>query len=499
MSMHRPARTAFAERMPCARWTPRSFAARLRCSVALLVAAIAACGGGDAEPTDAQLAETTISQGLRASSPWIRAETVRLVSAASLSEFAPQLESALADPSPLVQTAAVEALLRLGDASAQETALAGLLSGSAEQRIELLNLIVVSTRGSYRREAIERSVRDVDATVRAAALDHLRDIGGTLSSNELQRMTEDDDAGLADRAFRELARLDRDAALDLTLRGMRSNALRERMRAMHFARHLAVPELWPAMRSYVAVGDETEQSMAMLVLGHLGDPSAEEALRQQVLGGQGSDAARALLALAHLPTESARRQAIVHRNDPRRAVRMAALEAMAFLGFPASEFEPFLSDDDDGVGRAAFLHLQEVDPHFAAEAFARVLGETDDPENVLRSLYRANERSEVQSLLEAARARLLYLSAQPDPTVANLATRLLLRVSDPQAVEAAVTTQGSADARYALLEAAAAANDPAYSAWFEEALRADLFALRVIAAIGIRRLGDRYAPPEPEA
>ena len=473
--------------------------AAARAALGLTALLWAGCAGGVGEPTDAERAEETIQQGLSAESPWMRAETVRLLSSTALDAFAPQLTEALNDASPLVQTAAVEALLRRGDEDAQATALAGLLTGSPEQRMELLTLIVVSTRGAYRREAIERAARDVDARVRAAALDHLREIGGALASDQLLRMTEDEDAELADRAFRELARLHREDALELTLEGMRSSDAGERAGAMHSARHLAVPELWPAMRSYVALGDDTERNMAYLVLGHLGDPSAEVSLRQLALSADADRAAQALSALSHIPTESARAQALMQRDDPRDAVRMAALEAMAALDYPASHFEPLLSDENPRISRAAFLHLQEVDPRFAAEAFDRVLGAAEDPENVLRTLYRASELSVVDVLLSEARGRLLYLSSQPDPAVANLAARLLLRVRSPEAVALVVGTRGTSDARYALLEAAAAANDPTYSSWFAEALHADLFALRLIAAIGIHRLGDRYAPPEEES
>lgn len=456
---------------------------------------LSACGGATEEASPGERASAILEEGFAERSPWIRAETIRLVGEARLEAFRPYVQAALEDESELVRTAAVEAMLRWQDPGAQEAALAGLVGGSVAQRVELLTLIVTTTDGRFRAEALQRSLRDVSPAVRLAALDHLRHLNLQPPQSDLQRMIDGDNPTLADRAFAELVRTNRGAATAIVLRELRSSDREVRDRGLRFARHLPLPELWRPMRSYAEDGESHRRAAALVVLGHLGDPWAEEGLRQVVLGGNDETAAEALRALAHIPTDTAREQPLQHRRDARAPVRGAALDAMIELRRPPSEFLVFLSDSDATLGERAFVYLQRRDPGFAAQSFAQVLEESEDAENVVAALYRASERRDVTTLLQATQARLESLRLHADPDVSALATRLLLQVVPAAELAPEIDARTQPGASYALLEAAIAADDAAWSPLFEAALDGDYFALRLAGAVGIARLGDRFTAP----
>jgi hypothetical protein len=452
------------------------------------------CGGGEPVADAPSEAASVIAEGFADVSPWVRAETIRLVSAARLDAYQPQVRAALEDESALVRTSAVEAMLRWQDAGAEEAALAGLVTGSSAQRVELLGLIVQNTGGRFRAEALQRSLRDSDTGVRTAALDHLERLRIAPPRGDLERMVDSEDVALQERAFAELARVDEGAAMTRVLGDLRASDADRVARGLRLAKHLPLAELWRPMRSYAMHGSTSERASALVVLGHLGDPWAEAGLRQLMLGSTDAAAAEALVALAHIPTESAARKALAHRSEAREAVRRAALEAMQIQRRPAQEFEVFLSDANPEIGQLAFLHLEGLDPSFAAASFARSLDEATDAVNVVRALYAASQNRDATALLRASEARLSTLQFHADSDVSDLATRLLLKVRPVQDVLSMIDEQTQPGALYAALESAASSGSAEWSGLFEQALGADYFALRLAAAVGVLQLGAQYTP-----
>lgn len=469
---------------------------RLLASAAVSAGLLAtmACSGGVAELDAPAQAAAVLSEGFSDASPWVRAETIRLVSTARLDAYQPQVRAALEDESALVRTSAVEAMLRWQDPSAEEAALAGLVTGSSAQRVELLGLIVQNTGGRFRAEALQRSLRDSDTGVRMAALDHLERLGIQPPRADLERMVASEDIALQERAFGELARVDAAGAMDTVLSDLRAGDAQRVSRGLRLAKHLPLAELWRPMRSYAMHGTNAERASALVVLGHLGDPWAEPGLRQLMLGGSDQAAAEALIALAHIPTESAARKALAHRSEAREAVRRASLEAMQIQRRPPAEFEVFLSDANPEIGQRAFLHLESVDPSFAAASFARSLDEADDAANVVRALYAASQRRDASALLRASENRLATLQFHADSNVSDIATRLLLHIRPLPDVLATIDLQTQPGALYAALEAATAAESAEWSGLFEQSLTADFFALRLAAAVGILQLGPTFHP-----
>lgn len=473
--------------------------ARLGLAAWLAAASLAAaCGGGGREADPVTRATEQVRAALSSDREWTRAETIRLLGVIGTPEFRAPLEAALDDPSPIVQTAAVQALLQLGARAVEEPTLSRMVSGTETQRLQLLDLVASAGRGDFRAEMITRASRDVSPRVQVSALRHAMATGTRLGAAELNRLVAAEDEEVAEIAFVALAEFDRNAALDLALRWVRSGDPRERQRGMRLARHLSSPSLWPMMRSYALQEQDTnERRFALLVLGHLGDPSAEEPLRDILLSAQPDQAAQALSALSHIPTPRARDQALVHRRDARAPVRRAALNELIRQRRPADDFVLFLEDSDPTIAEAALLHMQRSNPGRAAAIFSQALADSDDPVPTLLALYRVSLNHDIRRFLDATSNRLRHLISASDPRVAGLAARLLTRATAPAELLPLIGPETSADALYAVLEATLG-SEANFSDLYTSALDHDVEAIRIVASLGIVALGEAYTPPVVE-
>lgn len=459
---------------------------------------LGACGGDEVVLTPTEQARQTVVEGLRSDHEWLRAETIRLIAELGTTDFRSDVEAALSDPSPVVQTAAIEALLRLGDRSVESQALARLVSGTPEQRLRLLELIVDTGRAEFRAEVLLRALRDTSGAVQRAALAHAVATETPVAFDELNRLINGTDEEVASEAFRTLVHFERVTALDLVLDLLRSNTQTERDRGLRFARHLNSANLWPLMRSLAAQSEDPDsRRRALLVLGHLGDRIAEEPLRDMVLSARDEVAAEALTALSHIDTAAARNQPLTHRSDARAPVRDAALSALIRQRRPADDFETYLDDRDPEIAERALIYMQDVDPERAAAIYSQTLRDTEEPYVVLYALYRVSLRHDIRRFLDACSNQLRAYLNQPDAALSGLAARLLLTATSPAEMEDAIVRAGTSDALYALVEASYGANGD-FSSLYTDALNHDLYAVRVAAALGIVSLGDAYRPPATE-
>lgn len=464
-----------------------------------LSALLWACSSDDAvEAFDARAwAEPIIEQGLTDTDPWVRAETVRLVGLLDERRWIARLQETLTDPSPLVQNAAVEALLRVGDSQAENATLNLLVSGSSEQRAQLVYLVAGVAEGDFRRQAIERSLRDTDSLVRAAAVRAIAEHGVRVSAETLVHLVDDADIRVADEAFTYLASLQPDRARDAAMERLRSDDPETRQRGIALARHVASADLWPAMRSYAVAGSESDQRMAVLFLGRLGDPLAEEPLRQLVLSAESQTAAFALDALSHIDTLRAQEQARRHRNDARVPVRSAAFDIMLRQGASNEILEGFLSDTDPELAYRALLGMQRRDAAYTAGAVGRSLRSAEEPASPLRALVRASIRGDIRPMLREARGAIEPMMSHEDPDVAWMATRLLLEVEPTSTQTDRLLSDGRAEPLYALLERTLT-EDGNPSDLYAQTMDADLFLIRLATAVGMWRLGADYIAPVTE-
>ena len=455
-------------------------------------------GGGDAVEDPLVTAGENVRGGLSSEHEWLRAETVRLIGVAGIDDFSDELQGALGDGSPVVQTAAIEAMLRMGARSVEDPALSRMISGSEDQRLQLLELIVETGRAQFRNDIILRALRDLSPHVQMRALELAIQTGSELGIDELRRLIEDDDVRVAAEAFITFAHFNRSGALDLALAGMRSNESEARARALIFARHLASSSFWPTMRAYAdQADDEVARQLALVVLGHLGDPIAEQPLRDILLAAEPAIAASALEALSHIPTRRAIDQPMRHRRDPRAAVRGAALAELVRQGRPTDDFEIFLDDSDAEIAERALLHMQASNPERAAQLFSRALAETDEPSAALTALYRVSLRNNIRRFLDASTEQLLSFLVSEDPAISGLAARLLVVGTSPVEMRNRLRRTGRPDAVYALIEATYDA-DHNFSDLYHESLEHDIHAIRIAASLGILQLGAEYAPPVVE-
>ncbi len=465
----------------------------------LALAFVFACGNDEPDLSPHDRAVATVTDALASDHEWLRAETVRLIGELGTADFTGELQAALHDPSPLVQTAAVEVLLRRDLRSAEESAMAQLVSGPPAQRARLLELVVHTGRAEFRTDVLLRALRDTDRSVQIAALRHAIATNTHFGIDEFQRLMNDEDATVSAEAFLALMHFERLAALDLVLTMLRSSTQAERDRGLRFARHLNSANLWPMMRALATQTENPEtRQLALMVLGHLGDQTVEEDLRVLVLSARDHVAADALRAISHIDTPRARDQPLIHRRDSRPAVREAALEALTAQRRPADDFGEFLHDQRADIADGALLHMQQSDPERAAALYAHTLRETDDPAAVLYALYRVSLANDIRRFLDASSTQLQAVLAESDMNTAGLAARLLLTATPPSELEERIRNADSPDALYALIEATYGA-DGDFSDLYTEALDNDLVAIQVAAALGVVALGDAYHPPIGEA
>jgi HEAT repeat protein len=456
---------------------------------------LARCGESPEERVARQesMVSSIIDEGMRAPVPLVRAETVRLLAQTRDERFRDRFAAALQDTSPMVQTAATEALLRMGAPDAEAVALSKFSGGTPDQRLRILGIAVASGRPPFRLEAVRRALRDPDARVRLAALTDAAGAQIPLSATDLVRLVDDADPGVVDLAVARLAATDLGAATELVLKRLRSDDDAVRSSGLSLAMRVASPDLWPLLRSYARGAEGPERQAAAIALAFMGDASVEDEVRGVVQTAPAPVAARALVAVVRIGSERARQQPGLYRKDPREELRRAALEALVHIEAPLDEFVPFFEDSDPRIGEEAIRHLQQRDPRFAADALTRALNAAARPEQVLLALFHAGQRMDTVPLLAASAERLEQFSDSRNVTISNLSTRLLLSVSSPAKHLERIEAHASDSAIYALIEATLRADAPE-SALYGRHLDSDVYVIRLASALGIWRLGARYAP-----
>lgn len=478
----------------------RLASARLLLGAGLAACALSACRKAD-EPERVERPLTEVMNGslqeaITAENPWIRAETLRLMSLSGAPEWRDTLRAGLQDAHAVVRASAIEALLPAGDAEAQAAALSLIVQGDSQAKSRLLDLILVKGTPEFRVHAASTLLRDRSPEIRRATLLHIRDIGLPLDPALREQLINDSDNGVADAAFAWLVAVDSAGALERVLTGLRSSDADRRAKALEFSRHMATADLWPTMRAYLQSGDSQSRFAAECVLGQLGDPTVEEALRTVILTGSEGDAALALRSISHIRTERALTQVERQIDDPRVEVRSAALDILLERHVPPSAVEPFLADEDPSLGMRALAYMISTDVPWAVARLGRMLSNEDNVLPVLRSLYEATNRLDSDALIAELAPQLEALSNSPDVQISDLASRLRLQAAVGAPLPASLPDDWPSGRLYATVESLLPAPGPEQSNVLAQAARHDLLMVRVAAAIAIRQLGSAFVAPE---
>jgi hypothetical protein len=464
------------------------------------LALVAACGGRREPPPDPVLgAVQIVGDGLADPSEWVRAEAARLAGQVPERVAQDDYRALLQDPSALVRSAALEAFIRAGSSAGNDLALRALLTGTPGVRIQLLELVVRTGNDSLRRDALLQALRDGSPDVRAAAIARLAPARVSVARDQIDRLLADTDRSVVDATIRHLAAADPHAASEAVLSRLRSNSADIRAEGMRLATSLAIPALWPQLRSLARTGAPEQRTLALFALGQLGDPSVEGDLRGIILNGTALDAARALEAVSYIDTPTAREQPLRQRRDSRVAVRRAAFHAMARLEAPVPEFESFFADPDPELLRLAMVEVQRRDPERAARLVVRAIAEAADPASLMVALERAATEADLTALLRGATSLLAQVAGASNQDAAYTATRLLLRIESVADVSARLAQPPEPAALYALLESTLTRPDPSFSALYAEGAEHELFLVRFAASAGIAALGAAFAPPSDRA
>jgi HEAT repeat protein len=477
----------------------RRYVPDLVAGVALLAFSAGACRPSEVpvvvELPLAEVIERALDEGVSAENPWIRAETLRLLSLSGAPEWRGTLQAGLQDEHPIVRALAIEALLPSGDADAQSAALELLVQGDREAKSRLLDLILANGTAEFQSHAAAMLLRDGSADIRRSTLLQIRNVQVAVEPALREQLINDLDTRVADAAFAWLVATDPAGALERVQTGLRSSDPEIRSQALEFSRHMATADLWPTMRAYVRSGDVQSRFAAECVLGQLGDPTVEESLRTVLLTGSASDAALALRAISRIRTERAQTQVERQIDDPRQEVRSAALDILLERQVPPSAVEPFLADADPSLGMRALAYMMSADIPWAVVRIERMLDVEENVLRVLRSLYEATGHLNASQVLNELTARLDVLAQSPDVEVADLASRLRLQASMAPPPNLNGAESWSAGRLYATVEALVHTATPEQSALLAHAARHDLLMVRVAAGVAIRRLGETFVAP----
>jgi HEAT repeat protein len=254
--------------------------------------------------------------------------TVRAGSAAR-----PLLSAFLKDPEAGVRLFAARWLARAGEPAAVEAAVSWVMTPLVVQIDRRLGLDILRDTPAWTpaaRHAVERAIRDADASVRSAALEALERHDAASSLPAVLAAMEDDNREVRLRAIR-LAAQSRDARAALPLLGRLEDS--DRQVRVEAARALGTqPSARPALLRLAGEGADEVRLAAVDALAQLRVPDAvpllgtlakrrpadELARRAQLaLGAIGTpDAVAALLALARTPPVADETRAAIRRAGP---------------------------------------------------------------------------------------------------------------------------------------------------------------------------------------
>jgi HEAT repeat protein len=380
--------------------------------------------GGDDDPAALRmLATTTLWQGLRASSPAIRTQSIQAVERQKIESLASEVAELVTADDDLVAAAAASALLTAHPSAPQ--VLTDLLKSEDAAARALAVDGIGRGAGEYARDDLVAMLRDPDPGVRRAAIGA---VGQFAAGEDLDLLaalaTGDKDGGVRARALRVLASRSADGRTELARRATADTYLGARLAAIDLlardgsgAAHAALVELAGSPDLEIAL-----PAAAALLRGD--DAAAAVAVIERAMRAPGWTArAAAVNAAGAAPRNDALRlggRAIV---DPRAEVRLAAARLLLHLGNDhraRAELTAALSSSDPLVRIDAAVDLVRL---------GDVRG-TDVMDRLARSASADVRRAAVQAHTSARRVTpgLVAALADADPTLRISAAELILDV-----------------------------------------------------------------------
>ncbi len=432
--------------------------------------------------------DAEIQAALSSPDAWTRAEAVRLIARSGVGPLGSAIQAALTDPATLVRLSSMEQLLPAGNREAQDALLAAQSHENADGHARLFRLAIRCGTPQFQAEFATFLLRHRSPETRLAALVEMRDSDIGVGPPLRDQLLDDPDDAVADAAFAYLSEQDPESALERVLESLRSSDSNRRLRGMSQARHLTHADLWPTMRASAIHGEQAQRFAAQCVLGRLGDASVEEALRSVILTGDEASAALALRAISGIDTPRAQSQASRQVDDPRPAVRRAALDVLVARGASVTELEAFLDDADPSLGRRAMAAIMAADPQRAASLIARQLGNEESAERVLMSIHETALNTDLSDMLLALSEPLHSLSMNESDVVAGLAIRLLALSESPSVLLERAWARGGYHSLFAATEAALSSPVSEMRPILVEGLSHDVRMIRFVSALALLKL-----------
>lgn len=483
---------------------------------------LTACRGKGLKKGDQERIEAIFKSGLEmGDDPFVRAETVRVLSLVGDPRLAEWVEPLSRGDTPMVRIAALRKLLQSEHPLGGRRALMIFSRGNEAEEYQVLEAVLASDDEEIKESILERAQRSASPRVRLrgleagllAKIETARESGDPRLEQELLpelgRLVDDESPEVAARALRELMAAGQEQRVEQIIEiYLDSDASPERRR---WAGRILMLVRAPAAReAFLEILDRDgeydgevlgipEQRIdselvryAILGMSALGDPEFARPTHDYRTGADLEVTLEVLTALAPNPSSdaaitlgTAMRDA--HPEIRRHAIRMYGQRTDA----QASRLRGAIDRDDFEAQRMIVAILVN---RFAEEwmAFLRARLKSDDAESVeqtleqLRTLVRSDEEVEVLAELVPELEALARPEATTSDEVKNLAGYVLMRVSGESHHQLNASISDP-ETRYAYLEHLVQTNPAEHAEIFREHLYDDYFALRLMAAAGLAR------------
>lgn len=479
---------------------------------------VVSCESDEIDESVREEIKSLFKAGVEFKDPFVRAETVRVITDLNAPEIYSLLEGLSNDPSPMVRVAVLRALIASRDEAGRSLALNGFTNGKRLERKAILEAVYEYGNAPLQAELTARALRSKDDELKRIAFEfgHLKRVDDAIEAGEtkllertlfpeLGRFVTEKDPRLAASALRKLIEAgegERARPLIDMLENPKTSKADQKTAATILAR-AGVKEAQPAFLALIqrhkdALEDTSlgvpDQVVAPAVLrwawlglAASGDLDAVSTANKYRVKADISTTIEVLEALSHNPSADA---SIALRNsmkDARAEVRQRAIELYAGR---ADADATSLNDALVGADHDTHVRITKVlidrFPNDWVPMLKKRLSRTSEIDFTLRLLRGVITNKRYAGLiLKPLQAELTKLGEDANETRAQRA-RYLLAISDVQkAADMELVQKLDSPTLYSYLEFAAKEAPTVHKEMFRQYFYGDLFAIRLMAASGL--------------
>lgn len=485
-----------------------------------LLLALPACSGEELKENERQEINRIISTGVGfEDDPFVRAETLRVLELLADPRLDAFARERVEDASPMVQVAALRALMATGNSEVERLALSSYGRGDAATRLAILHAAMEYGPESLRKELFDQALRSKSLKLRKLAFEEgtLAEVNRAVRDKDEQKLkveliprlstlVDSEDFYIAAASLRKLRELGRkDRAEPLLAKFKREDtSVEERVR---LARILRVADVAEAKEAFVALAREDDDDdagelklpikrveprlvrAATLGAVALGDESFVRPAQEYLKNANEEESIEVLEALARNTSKEATVSIKIAMMDARPTVRHLAIDLYGARADAEAK---------------ALINALRLEDQMARRKLANILVARfpDDWSRDLRLQLKAEERKDIvlgllrdvinsekdRAILEPLQPQFLEISKEDKvERAATAAYLLLLSAPDNEEYQALLQKQSNVQTRYVFLEHLMRTRPRESAEIFRRYFYDDLFALRLMSAAGLWR------------